>query len=226
MVPRSARPTSWGCRPRWPCSPTSSCAKGSRRGPGTSGCTTYGAGRSSPAVVISPRLRSPTCWPATSPGSSPTCGRPRDHSLPPAPLAGRPVALASSGEALDLPVVHIAYPFPAGLGRWADPRVTGNTALTQGEHVRPILVDPRRSHLGAESLAPNPQRRIPSAITERSRAPERGLPGCDRLLVAAGQSTMSKGEQPGGAHQPRTRQAGQRLVAAPPPYLGVGTRTG
>src|SRR2546430_5682458 len=142
MVPRSARPTSWGCRPRWPCSPTSSCAKGSRRGPGTSGCTTYGAGRSSPAVVISPRLRSPTCWPATSPGSSPTCGRPRDHSLPPAPLAGRPVALASSGEALDLPVVHIAYPFPAGLGRWADPRVTGNTALTQGEHVRPILVDP------------------------------------------------------------------------------------
>src|SRR6266566_2625762 len=38
-------------------------------------------------------------------------------------LAGRPVALASSGEALGLPVVHIAYPLPAGLSRWADPRV-------------------------------------------------------------------------------------------------------
>src|SRR5512132_3785760 len=57
-------------------------------------------------------------------------------------LAGRPVALASLGEALGLPVVHIAYPLPAGLSRWADPRVAGNMALTQGVHVRPILVDP------------------------------------------------------------------------------------
>jgi len=57
-------------------------------------------------------------------------------------LAGRPVALASSGEALELPVVHIAYPLPAGLSRWADPRVTGNMALTQGEHVRAVLFDP------------------------------------------------------------------------------------
>ena len=67
----SARRTSWGCRPRWRCSPTGSCAKGSHHGPGTSGCTTFGVGRSSPAAVISPRLRSPTCWPATSPDSSP-----------------------------------------------------------------------------------------------------------------------------------------------------------
>jgi DNA-binding HxlR family transcriptional regulator len=42
----------------------------------------------------------------------------------------------------------------------------------------------RRSHLGSE---------IPSAITERSRAPERGLPRCYQLLVAARPSTMSKG---------------------------------
>ena len=48
----------------------------------------------------------------------------------------------SFGEALGLPVVQIAYPLPAGLSRWADPRVAGNMALTQGEHVRPILVDP------------------------------------------------------------------------------------
>jgi DNA-binding HxlR family transcriptional regulator len=37
----------------------------------------------------------------------------------------------------------------------------------------------RREHLGS--------------ITERSRAPERGLPRCYQLLVAARQSTMSKG---------------------------------
>ena len=41
-----------------------------------------------------------------------------------------------------MPVVHIAYPLPAGLSRWADPRVAGIVALTQGVHVRPILVDP------------------------------------------------------------------------------------
>src|SRR4030095_10349923 len=48
----------------------------------------------------------------------------------------------SFGEALGLPVVHIAYPLPAGLSRWADPRVTGNMALTHGVHVRSILVGP------------------------------------------------------------------------------------
>lgn len=36
-------------------------------------------------------------------------------------LAGRPVALASLGEALELPFVHVAHPLPARLGRWADP---------------------------------------------------------------------------------------------------------
>ena len=38
-----------------------------------------------------------------------------------------------------------------------------------------------------------PWLQVPSAITERSRAPERGLPRCYQLLVAARQSTMSKG---------------------------------
>ena len=51
-------------------------------------------------------------------------------------------AFVSFGEALGLPVVQIAYPLPAGLSRWADPRVTGNMALTQGLHVCSILVDP------------------------------------------------------------------------------------
>lgn len=57
-------------------------------------------------------------------------------------LAGRAVAPASSGEAPGLPVVHIAYPLPAGLGRRTDPRVAGNTGVTQGVHVRAILCDP------------------------------------------------------------------------------------
>jgi hypothetical protein len=48
----------------------------------------------------------------------------------------------SSGEALGLSVVYIAYPLPAGLSRWADPRVMGNIALAQGEHVRPVPLDP------------------------------------------------------------------------------------
>jgi len=57
-------------------------------------------------------------------------------------LAGRPVALASSGEALELPCVHARQPILAIRGRWADPRVAGNIGVTQGVHVRPILVDP------------------------------------------------------------------------------------
>src|SRR6266545_7479012 len=57
-------------------------------------------------------------------------------------LAGRRVALASSGEALELPFVHARQPILAVRGRWADPRVAGSTGVTQGVHVRAILVDP------------------------------------------------------------------------------------
>jgi hypothetical protein len=38
--------------------------------------------------------------------------------------------------------VHAGQPILAERGRWADPRVAGNTGVTQGVHVRPILVDP------------------------------------------------------------------------------------
>jgi hypothetical protein len=55
-------------------------------------------------------------------------------------LAGRPVALASLGETLELPCVHARQPIVCG--RWADPRVAGNMGVTQGVHIRPILVDP------------------------------------------------------------------------------------
>ena len=57
-------------------------------------------------------------------------------------LAGRPVTLSSSGEVLELPCVHAGQPILAVRGRWADPRVAGNTGVTQGMHVGAILVDP------------------------------------------------------------------------------------
>ena len=43
-------------------------------------------------------------------------------------LVGRRVALASSGEALELPFVHARQPIFAVRGRWADPRVAGKPA--------------------------------------------------------------------------------------------------
>ena len=58
-------------------------------------------------------------------------------------LFGRPVVLSLFGELLQLPCVDVDHPFPALLGRWADPRVVGNTAVTQGLHVRAIKFDPR-----------------------------------------------------------------------------------
>jgi hypothetical protein len=36
--------------------------------------------------------------------------------------------------------MHAGHPIERG--RWADPRVAGNTGVTQGVHVRPVLVDP------------------------------------------------------------------------------------
>ena len=50
--------------------------------------------------------------------------------------------LSFFGELLQLPFVHVAHPFPAYLGRWADPRVADNMIVTQGLHVRAVLFDP------------------------------------------------------------------------------------
>jgi hypothetical protein len=41
-----------------------------------------------------------------------------------------------------LPFVHAGQPILAVRGRWADPRVAENIGVTQGVHVRPILIDP------------------------------------------------------------------------------------
>ena len=39
-----------------------------------------------------------------------------------------------------MPFVHAGQPPLAERGRWADARVAGNTGLTQGMHVRAVLV--------------------------------------------------------------------------------------
>ena len=38
--------------------------------------------------------------------------------------------------------MHAGQPILAERGRWADPRVAGNTGVTQGMHVRAVLFDP------------------------------------------------------------------------------------
>ena len=48
-----------------------------------------------------------------------------------------------------MPGVHARQPILAVRGRWAAPRVAGNMSVTQGVHVRPILVDPRVCLIGS-----------------------------------------------------------------------------
>lgn len=45
-------------------------------------------------------------------------------------------------EPRDLPGVHVSHTFPAPLGRGTDPRVVGNTALTQAVHLGAAQFDP------------------------------------------------------------------------------------
>src|SRR5687768_18610065 len=58
-----------------------------------------------------------------------------------ASLSGCPVAVSTSGEVLELPFVHTGQPI-AERGRWAEPRVAENIGVTQGQQIRPVLVDP------------------------------------------------------------------------------------
>jgi hypothetical protein len=58
-------------------------------------------------------------------------------------LRGRPVRLSFGGELLELPFTHRGQPIRAVRRRWADARITGSMAVTQGLHVRAIQVDPR-----------------------------------------------------------------------------------
>ena len=58
-------------------------------------------------------------------------------------------ALASVAEALELPGVHVAHPFPAGLGRRADAIVIGCAPVAQGFDIPAVLVDPNAQVLGS-----------------------------------------------------------------------------
>ena len=57
-----------------------------------------------------------------------------------------------------MPCVHVAYPFPAGLSRWADARVIRSTAVTQ--HIPYYLtMDGAQTAIGAiEALLKGEQR--------------------------------------------------------------------
>jgi hypothetical protein len=57
-------------------------------------------------------------------------------------LSGCPVARSFLGEPLELPFIHAGQPILAERGRWADARVIGSMAVTQGMHVRAIQFDP------------------------------------------------------------------------------------
>jgi DNA-binding HxlR family transcriptional regulator len=83
-------------------------------------------------------------------------------------------------------------PVFAQLGSWGlRHRPTGSALRVRAE----LLEQGPRALAGVHGrTAPlAPWRRYPTAITERSRASERGLPRCYQLLVAARPSTMSKG---------------------------------
>jgi len=53
------------------------------------------------------------------------------------------------GEVLELSFMHAGQPVVAERGRWADPRVAGDTGVTQGMHVRAILLDPYAYLIGS-----------------------------------------------------------------------------
>jgi hypothetical protein len=77
-------------------------------------------------------------------------GTPRHRTAPrTGSLAGRPVALASPGEALELPCVHATQPILAVRGRWADPRVAGNMGVTQGVQLCVVEVADDRGEIAA-----------------------------------------------------------------------------
>src|SRR6202044_13787 len=101
----------------------------------------------------------------------------------PVSLAGRPVALAPSGEVLELPFVHAAHPFPAVRGRWADPWVAENMGVTHGVHVRPILVDPC-VYLISSAAGPVPGGEDPGAARHGLEQPQRGEVVLDRVSGA------------------------------------------
>ena len=138
-------------------------------------------------------------------------------------LAGRPVALASSGEALELPCVDAGHPVPAVLGRWADPRVAGNTRVTQGAHVRAILVDPCVCLISSADGPVAGDQDIDVA-RHALEQPQRGEVGLDRVSGAVQvehrnqdiRQHVAGDENPAFLNQQRRMTRGMRLMLENP----------
>jgi hypothetical protein len=66
----------------------------------------------------------------------------RDSGQPVSRIRASRRALSNPGELLELPFSHAGQPVLAERGRRADARVIGSMAVTQGMHVRSILIEP------------------------------------------------------------------------------------
>src|SRR5919202_326402 len=66
------------------------------------------------------------------------------------------------------------------LGRWADPRVVGNTAVTQGMHVRAVLVDPC-AYLISSADGPVTRDEDIDVVRHALQQPQRGEVVLDRV---------------------------------------------
>ena len=91
--------------------------------------------------------------------------------------------LSSSGELLSLPFMHAGQPILAERGRWADPRVAGNTRVTQAVHVRAIPSDPRW-HLMSSADGPVTRDEDIDVVGRALEQPQRGQVVLNRVRGA------------------------------------------
>ena len=77
------------------------------------------------------------------------------------------------------------------------------------------------SSMPSAVIGRSPWLRIPSAITERSRAPERGLPRCYQLLVPARQSAFSRAAASSHAVAIEPEPGDQHDVSGQLPYCAI-----
>src|SRR5215472_3164973 len=76
--------------------------------------------------------------------------------------------------------MHAGQPTLAERGRWADPRVAGNTGVTQGMHVRAILVDPC-AYLISSASGPVTRDEDIDVVRGALEQPQRGEVVLDRI---------------------------------------------
>ena len=131
------------------------------------------------------------------------------------------------GELLELPCVHVAHPFPAFLGRWADPRVADNLIVTQGLHVRPILVDPC-AYLISSADGPVTRDKDIDVARHALEQPQRGEVVLDRVSGAQVEHRnqdirkhVAGDENPAFLDQQRRMARGMRLMLDDPDLRAI-----